>query len=144
MMHLTYIYDALLPHRRCMRQIEKIANSNTAWPKLVEAGVKVFIPFNYPGQLHWVAVVLWKEKVSYFFTVYDSLEATREYNIKVVIGCVQLFHAMDLLIPRRAKRAKPKKIWNRRGYNDVVNQPSGTCRCAYHVIARTRDDPEPT
>ena len=124
-----------------MLQIEEYARKTTSWPKLVEQGVMVFILINYPDGVHWICLVFWKEKISYLYTVFDSMTGSRTANAgKIVEACVHLYTAMD--ISWRSRSGTPARaplrphFWNCRVYDDIIEQPPKSNRCGYYCIAR--------
>ena len=142
-LHAIYMQITCTPHA-CMTQIERYMTKNTpTWPERVEQNVKVFIVLNYPIGSHWVALLLWKEPSSheYCYVFFDSMKGMRKvYGRRIINALIKLYTCMEYLSIKsqrvRQQLLKNPKTWHAKQYDDVVEQPSDTYRCGFHVIAR--------
>ena len=102
-----------------------------SWVNRIETGRVLMLPYNWPVNLHWVAVFVWKSGSQYHVQPRNSYRLYAEKDVAI------LKHAMNLMskMYRFCKRPEPR--WDRR--TAIVEPPTITEQnpneCALHVVA---------
>ena len=104
------------------------AYPDSSWTHNLDQDRIVLVPINYPVNVHWCLVVMWKNKSGHFVRVYNSLKSYKEYDREVASTCAHVCGCMD------ERYAQMKwKFWQP---HDHVEQKANQNRCGLHVIAR--------
>ena len=106
-------------------------NRAKSWVNRIEAGRVLMFPYNWPVNLHWVAVFVWKSGGQYHVQSRNSYRRYADKDVRILKHAINLVSKMY----RFCKHAEPR--WDRR--TAIVDSPPLTEQnpneCALHVVA---------
>ena len=134
----TFCFNAVGQHEEAAQQVALMQRRCAGYKDVIESGFCLVLPYNYPVDVHWMCVLVWKDTstnpAGYFVQPRNSLRSYRRYD-NICVRDAQTFLKGLYEYAGTPANELPKWIESRTNYN-VCEQARGEMSCCFHTLAQ--------
>ena len=134
----TYCFDAVGQHENAAQQVALMQRKCLRYKDVIESGLCLVLPYNYPVQVHWMCVLAWKDTSTnpavYVLQPRNSFRAYRVHDNRCVRdaktflkGLYEYAGTPAQELPKWTEIATP---------DNVCEQAAGEMSCCLHTLAQ--------